>query len=202
MIPVEERAVCDDEVDAINGLRNGDISGLAFLVERYQLQALRLAYNLCGNRQVAEDAVAESFLAVQRYIASYDPSRPFTPWFYRIVINVTRSLAQRSRRLPTVPDARDLLQHSPAPGDGPEGTAIQSELERVILQHIDRLPDRQREAIVLRYYLDMDERTIARVLGVPAGTVKWRLFQARRKLRCLIEEAEVSQQLCEEGHRP
>lgn len=199
-IPVERLPVRDDEVAAIAALRSGDISGLQVLVKQYQLPALRLAYNLCGNQQVAEDAVAEAFLAIPRHIGTYDTLRPFKPWFYRIVINCLRTAVRRDRRLPTVPDARERLHHQADPGPGPEVDLIQRELETELLQQIDQLPGKQREVISLRYYLDMDERTMSGILGVPLGTVKWRLFQARKKLhRQMSDGSEMYGYLSEEG---
>src|SRR5689334_1998017 len=123
-----------DESDAIGALRSGDIAALRWIVERYELSALRLAYSLCANRQMAEDAVAESFLAVVRYVASYDPSRPFQAWFYRIVVNSVRAATRRERRLRVIPDSRDVLMPQPDPSPGPESQVIQREAERALLR--------------------------------------------------------------------
>jgi RNA polymerase sigma-70 factor, ECF subfamily len=196
----EEDMVQDEDMQAVAALRSGDTSGLRLLVGRYQLPALSLAFNLCGHQQVAEDAVADAFLAVHRHIGSYDTSRPFAPWFYRIVINAVRSAGRRDRRLPTVGDARELLVKRPDAGPGPEMLAIQSELQRALLKEIDLLPEKHREVIVLRYYLDMDQRAMAEALRVPIGTVKWRLFQARKRLRFQLHADEgVSRPLTEEA---
>jgi RNA polymerase sigma-70 factor (ECF subfamily) len=196
----EEDLVQDEDAKAVAALRSGDISGLGMLVRRYQLPALRLAFNLCGSHQVAEDAVADAFLAVQRHIGSYETSRPFAPWFYRIVVNAVRTAVRRNQRLATVGDGRLLLETRPSLEPGPEVLAIQRELERALLQEIDQLPAKQREVIVLRYYLDMDERAMAETLRVPIGTVKWRLFQARKRLqRQLHAEEGVYRPLREEA---
>ena len=173
----------DTETDAVHVLRSGDMAGLKVLVGTYQVPALRLAYNVCGHQQTAEDAVADAFLSVVKHIDTYDESRPFEAWFYRIVINSVRGAVRRERRVPTVPDTRDLLRCHADPAPGPEADLVQSELEIALLQQVDLLPAKQREVIVLRYYLDMDQATISSVLGVPVGTVKWRLFQARKKLQ-------------------
>lgn len=177
----------DDERNAIAALQAGNIAGLHYIVEHYQLPALRLAYNLCNDRAMAEDAVADSFIAVIEHAASYDPSRPFQSWFYRIVVNRVRTLRRREDRVRTYPDARDLLQERPAPGPGPEVEVVHREVEQALLSYLDRLPEPQREVVILRYYLDLDERTIAKVLGTAVGTVKWRLHQARKRLRQQLE---------------
>jgi RNA polymerase sigma-70 factor (ECF subfamily) len=132
---------------------------------------------------MAEDAVADAFLAVHEHIGRYDPARPFKPWFYRILLNAVRAAGRRARLVPTLPDAPAVLGRHADPGPGPEAQALQRELDTALLRQIDQLPRKQREVIILRYYLDMDELTMATILDVPAGTVKWRLFQARNRLR-------------------
>jgi RNA polymerase sigma-70 factor (ECF subfamily) len=182
-ISAERLHMHDGEADAIHALRSGDVAGLKVLVGKYQVSALHLAYSVCGHQQIAEDAVADAFLSVLKHIGTYDETRPFETWFYRIVINCVRGAVRRDHRVPTVPDTRDLLQHHADPAPGPEVDVVQSELESALLRQVDLLPEKQREVIVLRYYLDMDQATISAVLGVPVGTVKWRLFQARKKLQ-------------------
>lgn len=184
-----KRTMQHDEADMVAALQSGDMAALHYCVERYQLSALRLAYNLCGDRQMAEDAVAESFLALVKYASSYDPSRPFHNWFYRIVVNCVRAAKRREGQPWTVPDARDLLRDCADPRPGPEIEVVQQESEQDLLRRVDRLPDRQREVVILRYYMDMNERTMSNVLGVPAGTIKWRLYQARKTLRRELEDA-------------
>jgi RNA polymerase sigma-70 factor, ECF subfamily len=191
-----------DETDAVAALQSGDKAGLHALVRRYQVPALRMAFNLCGNRQTAEDAVGDAFLAVMRHIGTYDRSRPFEPWFYRIVINAVRAAAYREHRLATRSDAQILLRDHPDSDPGPELLTIQSETTRMLLHEIDRLAQKQREVIVLRYYLDQDERAMASILGVPVGTVKWRLFQARKSLRRRLGEREDLDRASAEKEQP
>jgi RNA polymerase sigma factor (sigma-70 family) len=198
-ISAERLHVHDGDADAIHALRSRDVAGLKVLVGKYQVSALRLAYNVCGHQQIAEDAVADAFLSVLKHIDTYDESRPFETWFYRIVINCVRGTVRRNRRVPTVPDTRDLLQHHADPAPGPEVDLVQSELETALLRQVELLPEKQREAIVLRYYLDMDQATMSTLLGVPVGTVKWRLFQARKKLqRQITGGSEACSYLAEE----
>jgi RNA polymerase sigma factor (sigma-70 family) len=66
---------------------------------------------------------------------------------------------------------------------GPEAAAEYQELRLTVLGAISELPPRQRTVLVLRYYLDMDEASIAEMLSCPLGTVKWRLHAAKQKLR-------------------
>lgn len=172
----------DDEMTGIQALRAGNIHGLEALVRLHQLPALRVAYNLCADPQLAEDIVSEAFLTVHEHIDRYDISRPFGPWFYRIVVNEARSSMRQQRRVQTGTDACALLQNRADPQSNPESDVLHGELTLALSEEIALLPEKQRETIVLRYYLDMDERTIGELLRIPVGTVKWRLFMGRKRL--------------------
>jgi RNA polymerase sigma-70 factor, ECF subfamily len=171
------------ERDAINTLRGGDIRGLETLVRLYGLTATRTAYAITGDLALAEDIAADAFITVHSRIKSYDPSRPFAPWLYRIVVNGSLKAARRARRDQRGDDDWDWLQSRISPAPGPEDEALGRELRELVLTAVYALPPRQRAALVLRYYLDMDEATIARTLGCPLGTVKWRLHAAKARLR-------------------
>ena len=173
----------EQEQEAITTLRGGDISGLETLVRLFQLPATRTAYAILGNRQAAEDVAADAFLTLYNRIGQYNPQRPFAPWFYRIVVNAALKAARAQKRTPSPnsldPDWLDLPSNLP----GPEEEAAMREMRLLLLSAIYTLPPHQRAAIVLRYYLDMDEATMAHTLGCPLGTVKWRLHAAKQRLR-------------------
>jgi RNA polymerase sigma-70 factor (ECF subfamily) len=85
----------------------------------------------------------------------------------------------------------ELAQRDGAPG--PDEAVLQHELQRSLSAAIDALPPPQRAALVLHYYLELDEAAVARILECPVGTVKWRLYAARRRLRRhLGPELEIS----------
>lgn len=87
-----------DEQLAIQRLKNGDISGLEYLVTQYQVQAVRAAFLITRDPGLAEDIVHDAFLHAYRAISSFDATRPFKPWFMRIVVNSSVKLMQRSAR--------------------------------------------------------------------------------------------------------
>lgn len=169
-----------DERDAVMRLREGDIGGLETLVQLYQLAAIRAAFAITGDRDAAEDAVADAFVIVYERIGQFDLRRAFRPWFYRIVVNNALKIVRRQRRvIPLPPDN----EGHPGYALGPEADSLASEGRQHLHDAVALLPAPQRAALVLRYYVDMDEREIAHALGCPRGTVKWRLHAARRRLR-------------------
>ena len=177
-----ERYVQTDEVQVIEALRSGDAGGLETLVRLHQHRAMGVAVNLCGDHNLAEDVVADSFLLAFRNVHRYDPSRPFAPWFYRIVLNETRAALRRRRSAERVRATGGIDEAAGDRQRTPEATAVANELAAELLREVDRLPHKQREAIVLRYYMDMDEQSVATTLGIPLGTAKWRLYAARKRL--------------------
>lgn len=181
---------------AIADIKRGDIAGLERLVQLYQLPALRAAYAVTGDHQAAEDIVADAFLVVYDRIAQYDERRAFAPWFFRIVVNASLKVAQRTSRTTgwdsVAEGEQEHWRHQPS--SDPEEAAISHETRSVVGAAIRLLPPRQRAVLVLRYYLDMEEAAIATTLGCPLGTVKWRLHAARERLRRSLADMEQSQE--------
>ena len=87
-----------DVTEAIARLRKRDISGLEMLVLEYQVQAVRAAYLITQDRPMAEDVVATAFLRAYERIGQFDTSRPFGPWFLRVVVNDAIKAVSRQRR--------------------------------------------------------------------------------------------------------
>lgn len=172
----------DEEKAAIDALRRKDISGLQTLVRLHQVRAVRTAFLIVGNRDVAEDLVAEAFVKVYERIDRYDARRPFAPWFYRMVVNQALKWLRGTRRHVSLEDAEAWPDESVRP----EAMVITRESRRAVIAAILKLPHEQRIAVVLRYYLDMDEREIAEAMQCPWGTVKWRLHSAKSKLRQML----------------
>lgn len=175
----DERA----EQDAVAALKRGDINGLTPLVRRYQIPAIRVAFGITNDRAAAEDVVAEAFITAFARIRQFDPHRPFAPWFYRIVVNDALKIVRRRQpmRVPACA-GRGWADRAAAESD-PEATSLHREMQGEIVTAIRTLPPPQRAAVILHYYLDMDDAEIAATLGCPRGTVKWRLYAARQRLR-------------------
>jgi RNA polymerase sigma factor (sigma-70 family) len=137
---------------------------------------LRVATAVVGDVERARDAVQEAFATAVRKRDSFRGEGPLDAWLWRAVVNT----ALNHRRA----TPRDLTEYELANGDAPHDPDDQGDL-RVALR---LLPDRQRLALFLRYYADLDYATIATVLGVSEGTVGATLHTAHRALRRRFEE--------------
>ena len=176
-----------EERQAILRCKGGDLAGLEVLFELHQLAILRTAYGIVGNGHLAEDVTQQVFVELFTAIRRFDPDRPFAPWLYRIVVNISLKEVRRcdQRRLP-LEEAADLPSIDPLP----DLIAEEAEARRFIWAAVRTLTPKQRAAVVLRYYRGFSEAEMAVSLGCRRGTVKSRLHSALRQLEVLLRDSE------------
>jgi RNA polymerase sigma-70 factor (ECF subfamily) len=150
----------------------------AELAEGELSASYRLAARLLGNRHDAEDAVHEAVLkAWASFDSLRDPSH-FAPWLSRIVVNTCRNMLERRCSI----RFRPLADSDPETRDEFGESLVRDSVCRAMAA----LSPAEHITIVLRYWNDLSVDEIARLTGVPAGTVKWRLHAACRRLRTEI----------------
>jgi RNA polymerase sigma-70 factor (ECF subfamily) len=138
---------------------------------------LRVATAITGERAAAHDAVQEGFALAIRHRRRYRGDGPLEAWIWRLVVNAARS--HRRKRTPA-PAADVGDRAAPAPDDAGQLHAL-----------VAGLPERQRLAVFLRYYADLDYAAIGTALGVRTGTVSATLAAGIRSLRRMAEEVEL-----------
>lgn len=180
-----------NEHEAVARLKKGDIEGLKVLVQRYQLQAVRAAYFIIQDKMLAEEVVQEAFLRVYERIKQFDINRPFPPWFFRIVTNMALKTAQKEKRsisleTPISSPETTLLELMPDELPEPEDVVAMQQLQEEVWQVLEQLTPKQRSVVVMRYYLDMGVAEMSNKMEIAAGTVKWHLYAARKRLRTLL----------------
>jgi RNA polymerase sigma-70 factor (ECF subfamily) len=171
------------EREAVARLKQGDIGGLETLIRIYQGPALNAAFVVCRDQALAEDLVQAGFVRVVERITQFDATRPFGPWFIRIVVNDALMAVTRQRTVALDPQ-RD--ERSAPPEESPEALLAAAETREAIWAVLDRLSSGQRAVVVLRYYCDLNDSEVSAALGVPPGTVRRRLHDARQRLRTLL----------------
>ncbi|MFN3201599.1 MAG: RNA polymerase sigma factor [Bradymonadia bacterium] len=146
------------------------------------------AYRRLGDRDAAQDVCQEAASRALRAQSTYDTSRPFYPWFYRIVQNLCRDFARHRRAEARTLDVDDQTVQVSDPRPGVEASLIHSEREAALVRAIAALPEDLREMIELRHFQDLSYQEMAEVLGCPKGTVMSRLYRARKALGDLLRE--------------
>lgn len=168
------------ELEAVAALRCGDERGFEALVKLYERRAFGVAVVMLRDSALADDVVSEAFLKAFRFRERLDPQRDFWPWFLRIMVNEARTaIRRRNRRERLV----QVLRRLPGRREDPVEVAESNELRRWLVVAIGLLPTGEREVVQLRFLLDLDEKSIAEIVGCPLGTVKVRLHRARKHLR-------------------
>jgi RNA polymerase sigma-70 factor, ECF subfamily len=176
-----------DEQHAIALLKQGDLTGMEFLVQQHQAKAVQTAYLIIGDIALAEDAVQIVFLRIVQKINQFDVQRPFQPWFLRAVVNEALKTAKRQERTVSLDGSSEaiinwLLDTSPMP----EELAETSDLRQMVWSALQQLAPEQRAVIIQRHFLEMAEAEMVEKLQRPASTVKWRLRTAGERLKALL----------------
>ncbi|MFF5212924.1 RNA polymerase sigma factor [Streptosporangium sp. NPDC000396] len=169
-----------DDDEAIARSLDGDLAAYEVLVTRYSALAHRTAAML-GAGDETEDAVQEAFVKAYRHLATFRRGEPFRPWLLRIVANETHNLTRsRGRRAELTVKLTEL---DPPETEGPEDAAVAVDRRTRLLDMVRTLPERERQAVVCRYFLQLSEAETAQVLDLPVGTVKSRTSRGLNRLR-------------------
>jgi RNA polymerase sigma-70 factor, ECF subfamily len=163
-----------DERASVRAAQRGSASGIEALFRLHWPRAYRAAYLVVHDAAAAEDIAQEAFLAALRNLDRFDRSRPFGPWLHRIVVNRAIDWS-RARQLRAEAELGETLA-APEP---------EAPLDSSLLGALAALPPDHRAVIVLRHLLEYTPGEIAKLLGLPRGTVNSRL---RRGLDSLKEK--------------
>ncbi len=180
-----------DESTAVRRLKDGDFSGLEYLMQRYQVKATRAAFLITRDKAQAEDAVQDVFLRIFRHPDRLDDRRPVEPYLMRGVINAALNACRSERRVISLESNAHAVETLIERAASVESDVEYAQVKRDLLSALGQLPPRQRAAIVQRYYLDMSEREMALALDAAPGTVKWLLNSARTALRGLLNKERI-----------
>lgn len=161
---------------------HGEAEAYGELVTRYMHRAFAVAWRLLEHREDAEDAVQDAFIRALERLESLDRSRPFRPWFFRIVVNQ----ALNFRRGRAVRATEVIPESAPALTTSPETSAVRGEMRDRLQLALDALPETQRVVIQLADLEEFTSAEIAVIMDMPDGTVRWHLHQARRALRGVL----------------
>jgi RNA polymerase sigma-70 factor (ECF subfamily) len=172
--------------------RAGDREAFGALVDRHHRAARRVAAAALGNLADADEAVQDACLTAWRRIDRLEDPSAFRAWLLRITwrkaIDQRRSLGAWVRRLrQDHTDTEQVVDSLPSSAALPETELLTRERDRVLAQLIRSLPSRLRDPFLLAATGEHRYEEIATLLGVPLGTVKWRMVEARRVLREKLE---------------
>ncbi len=172
----------NEESQWIERATQGDDDAFTQIVESYQIPVYNLCYRMLGNKEEAEDAAQETFLRAYRNLNRYDPKRKFVTWLLSIASHYCIDRLRR-RRLKLV-SLDDLLprRERGASTPGAEANVLQHEHAEEIRSMLDGIGEKDRAAVILRYWYDFSYEEIAESLSLSLSAVKSRLHRTRREM--------------------
>jgi RNA polymerase sigma factor (sigma-70 family) len=177
-----------DEAQLIALAQRGDVRAYEELVGRHADVAFRVACVMCGNAADAEEAAQDAFVKAYATLGRFRRGAPFRPWLLRIAANEARNRRRAAGRR-THAEARVLAEPAPLASSGAESAVLVAERDAALRAALGRLDDRDREAVYLRFFLELSEAEMAAALDCRPGTVKSRLSRALARLRAELGEA-------------
>jgi RNA polymerase sigma-70 factor (ECF subfamily) len=182
-----------DDVRLMQLVGLGDTRAFEQLIEKHQTLVAGTVARMLGSSSDVEDIAQQVFIRVWKSARRYVPRAKFTTWLLKITRNLVFNEMRRTKRRPHVP----LQSEQPGTEDpplkdetnlAPDESFLESELQQAIEEAIQRLPETQRMALVLRRYEQLSYEQIAEVLDLSVPAVKSVLFRARTELRSRLSK--------------
>jgi len=172
----------------------GDESAYEALLKRYERGIYNMIYQMVKNREETEDLVQETFIKAFNALESYNNKFAFSTWLYKIAFNNCID-SIRKKKLKTYPLDRpiktkegEVHQEIRDSSTSPEKEMLFSEKRKQINEAIECLPEKYKQVILLRHREDRSYDEISKIMKIPLGTVKARIFRAREMLKRYLQE--------------
>ena len=184
----------EEELAVIRRVQNGDANAFEALVSAYEKNVYNLALRMMGNAQDAEDMAQEAFLKAYNSLPSFRGDSKFSVWLYRIVSNVCLDQLRKKSKRPTVSlsmedeDGEETQLDLPDTAQSPEEVLEKKLTREAVRRGLAQLPEDARQILLLREIQGLSYEEIGETLGLEAGTVKSRIFRARKRLCAFLLE--------------
>ncbi len=181
------------DLELVEKVKAGDRLSFSELVKRHQRGLLRLSLRFMKDMDIAQDVVQESFIKAYEKLHSFEGRASFKSWLFQIAVNTARNKLRESRH-----ETTDIENVHLAVGAVAETTLVHTAVADLLQGEVEKLPFKQRTALVLRVYEDMSFKEIADVMECPYDTAKANYRHALIKLRQIFEEQQELKNWSEE----
>jgi len=171
-----------DEQIASN-VQKGETEGFGLLVERYENKLMRYARKFLRDPDDAKDIVQEVFIKAYENIQSFDSSRRFSPWIYRIAHNEFVNAIKKRSRGPVLGLDFDVVFPHLTAGETADDVALERDMRQILEACLDELDPKYREPLVLYYFEGVSYKDMADVLQIPVSTVGVRIARGKAMLK-------------------
>jgi len=165
----------------------GDEHAIETLVRQYETSVYRLALSITNDEADAHEITQETFITALKSLRNYQERSSFKAWLYTLAVNHSRGRLRKRKILGRLrATLTGIFQIETQKLPSPEDDAIQNEKEEAIWNSLNKLDERHRIVMVLRYFHELSVTEIAEILSISEGTVHSRLHNAREKLRTAL----------------
>lgn len=191
------QSISDQEL--ITHYLSGNEACFESLVKRHKRKVYTTIYLIVNDRYIAEDLFQETFIKVVQKIKNehYNEEGKFLPWILRIARNLAIDYFRKTKRTPTITTENgdeDIFKYVENGEHTREDSMIRTQSERAIRDLIHRLPEEQKEVLVLRHYSDLSFKEIADLTNVSINTALGRMRYALNNMRKMILEYQINLQ--------
>ena len=174
----------DQDKELISQCQQGNKNSFGQLVTAYLNEAYAISFTILHSKEQAEDAVQNAMIEAYKNIMAHKEIRNFRSWFLTLVTSRSIDLARKNSK--DMKQIIDIEEHQLDTRETPLTDLIVKEENGSLMQHLLNLPTKYRAVITLHYYQELSIREIAKLLEIKEGTVKSRLFKARRALNQIL----------------
>lgn len=172
------------EKEIIIKIQSGDMNALGELFEMYKNESFKYSYLITGDKYTSEDIVQETFITCYFHIKSLKNVEQFRSWFFKILTRIAWRYAKKQKKSVPVDNIFEKLQNKNI--DESIEKYIINQQSQMLRTEIENLELKQRTVIILYYFNGLSVKEIANIIGCFEGTVKSRLYSARKKLKCSL----------------
>ena len=179
-----------ERMDAVQSSRlislclEGDPYAIEMFVRLYETGVYRLALSIVGDPAEANEITQETFISALRSLSSYQERKSFKAWLYTIALNHSRSMLRKRKSLARLGSVlKSIFRIDHQKQVLPEDAVIQNEKEAILWTALNKLDEKFRTVVLLRYFHELSITEISEILSVNVGTIHSRLHSAREKLR-------------------
>ncbi len=178
-----ERDLIVSDLELVEKVKSGDRRAFSELVKRHQRSVLRLSLRFVKDMDTAEDVTQEAFIKAYEKLNSFEGRSSFKSWLFQIAVNTARNKIREWKR-----DTVDIDDVQLAVGAEAETTLVHTAVADILQQEVEKLPFKQKTALVLRVYEDLSFNEIADIMECPYDTAKANYRHALMKLRQTFEQ--------------
>lgn len=166
------------DLQLIQDVKSGEKESFEVLMQRHDKFLMKVVVRMTRDLDLAEDIVQEAFIKAYRRLSMFEGRSSFRSWLYQIALNTARNRFRKNSRETLTAETAEMVVEGQA-----ENQMIALDVKGILQKEIDRLPDRQRQALTLRVFDDLSFKEIANIMACPYDTAKANYRHALLKLK-------------------